>query len=197
MHRSPCLPLSTLLKNLRESVIEMRENHKLIVRRQYIFQDALTAFQVGFNWKKQIFVTFFGEPVIDAGGPCREYFRLLIRDTLKSSFFEGAEDARVPTQNMVALEKQTYKHMGKLLTLNRKQHAGKHTHAQCFSLMNSGQMMAVSIVNGGPGPQCFSKAVADCICYGMPKVRATIADVPDGIVQQQLRLVCEFIIIIV
>lgn len=63
-------------------------------------------------------------------------------------------------------------------------------------LMNSGRMIAVSIVNGGPGPQCFSKAVADYICFGMSKVRATIADVPDGIVQQQLRRVCEFIIIV-
>ena len=54
--------------------------------------------------------------------------------------------------------------------------------------------MAMSIVNGGPGPQCFSNAVADYVCYGMSKVRATIADVPDSNVQQQLRLVCEFII---
>ena len=108
------MPLSTLLENLRESELETRENHKLIVRREHIFPDSLKAFRAGFNWKMPISILFLGEPVIDAGGPSREYFRLLIGDMCKSSFFEGAEDARVPTHNMVALEKQTYKHMGKL-----------------------------------------------------------------------------------
>ena len=52
-----------------------------------------------------------------------------------------------------------------------------------------GQMIAVSIVNGGPGPHCFSKAVANYICYGVSNMRATIPDVPDGIIQEKLRQV--------
>lgn len=106
--------MSTLLENICKSELETRENHKLIIRRGHIFPDSLKAFQAGFIWKKQISVSFIGEPVIDAGGPSREYFHHLIGDMCKSSFFEGAEDARVPTHNMVAPEKQIYKHLGKL-----------------------------------------------------------------------------------
>ena len=51
-----------------------------------------------------------------------------------------------------------------------------------WSLLNIGQMIAVSIVNGGPGPQCFSKAVVDYLCSGM--IKATIVDVPDAEIQQ-------------
>ena len=51
-------------------------------------------------------------------------------------------------------------------------------------------MIAVSIVHGGPGPQCLSHAVADYLCYGIWKVRATIADVPDPSIREKLRLVC-------
>ena len=58
-------------------------------------------------------------------------------------------------------------------------------------LLNIGQMIAVLIVNGGPGPQCFSKAVVDYLCSGM--IKATIVDVPDAEIQQQLRLVCEIL----
>ena len=59
-----------------------------------------------------------------------------------------------------------------------------------FASATIGQMIAVSIVHGGPGPQCLSHAVADYLCYGMWRVRATVADVPDSTIREKLRLVC-------
>ena len=57
-------------------------------------------------------------------------------------------------------------------------------------IVSIGQMIAVSIVHGGPGPQCLSHAVVDYLCRGMGGVRATAADVPDPAIQEKLRLVC-------
>ena len=51
-------------------------------------------------------------------------------------------------------------------------------------------MIAVSILNGGPGPSCFSHAVADYLTYGLKKVKATTEDVSDTAVQEKLKLVC-------
>ena len=49
-----------------------------------------------------------------------------------------------------------------------------------------GACLALSIVRGGPAPQFFSSAVASYITYGVRKVKATIDDIPDGGIKQQL-----------
>ena len=49
--------------------------------------------------------------------------------------FEGEDDSKVAAHNMAALEAQVFRHIG--------------------------QMIAVSIMHGGPGPQCLSHAVVD------------------------------------
>ena len=81
----------------------------------------------------------------------------------------GDETARVPTHNIIQLQNKTYQHVG--------------------------EMLAVSIVHGGPAP-AFSPAVANCILYGQyDKVMATIVDVPDASIREKLEKVTYTIVI--
>ena len=112
-HRTSIVPLDALLEDLRRSAFETSDNYKIIVRRRHIFHDALIAFKANRDWKRPLSITFLGEPAVDIGGPCREFLRLLIEDVCKSSFFEGTDESRVPVHNVVALEQQTYKYIGK------------------------------------------------------------------------------------
>ena len=54
-------------------------------------------------------------------------------------------------------------------------------------------MIALSIMHGGPGPQCLSHAVVDYIFHGMCKVKASVDDVPDIVVQRKLKQVCKLL----
>ena len=55
--------------------------------------------------------------------------------------------------------------------------------------MKVGEMLATSLVHGGPAPHFFSEAVSDYILYGMDKVRVTVDDVPDHDVRSKLIMV--------
>ena len=55
------------------------------------------------------------------------------------AFFEGDDDSKVEVHNTVALEAQVFRHID--------------------------QMIAVSIMHGGPGPQCQSHATVDYLTY--------------------------------
>ena len=70
-----------------------------------------------------------------------------------NTFLEGTEYSRVPAHNMVELSRKTFKYLG--------------------------QMIATSVVHGGPGPQCLFQAVVDYICFGMDKVHGNTPD-PTG-----------------
>ena len=48
---------------------------------------------------------------------------------------------------------------------------------------------ALSVMHGGPAPMFLSSAVADYIVYGVQRVKATIADVPNPHIQQLLKKV--------
>ena len=63
----------------------------IIVRRFHIFADASCTFsRPTFNPTKLLRVTFVGEAAVDEGGPCREFFRLLMQSAVSSSgIFEG------------------------------------------------------------------------------------------------------------
>ena len=50
-------------------------------------------------------------------------------------------------------------------------------------------MIAISIVHGGPGPQCLSQAVVDYICFEMRKVHGNITDTPDPTVKDKIEKV--------
>ena len=137
---------------------------RITVPRRHIFNDALSAFKRDFDATKPIRITFIGEAAIDAGGPCREFFWLLLQEVAtNNSLFEGPGDSRVPAHNMLALKQHHFKYVG--------------------------QIMAVSIVHGGPGPHCLSHAVVDYLTNGMSNVNAGVSDIPDFEIREKLNLV--------
>lgn len=69
-------------------------------------------------------------------------------------------DSRVPAHNMVALERRHFMYLG--------------------------QMIAVSIIHGGPGPHCLSHSVVDYLSFGLSKIHADVSDVPDAEVKERL-----------
>ena len=104
---------------------------------------------------------------MDAGGPCREYFRLLMQEIMNNNnLFQGEMYVRLPCHNMKELECGTFKVLG--------------------------QMMSLSIVHDGPGPQCLAGSVVDYLLYGLHRVHASVEDVPD----YSLKLIIKKVIII-
>ena len=96
-------------------LLEEEDHHRITVRRRHVFQDAITAFRTGFQFKKHLAVTFLGEPAVDAGGPCREFLRLLMQEMCSSTFFDGLKmHVYQATIIMLALEKRTYLYIGQL-----------------------------------------------------------------------------------
>ena len=136
-----------------------------MIRRKHVWEDALHRFKSGLDLNKYLKVTFLGEPAVDEGGPLREFFHLLVSSiSQNNNLFCSAEGGRVPRLNVTEFEKKTYYYIG--------------------------MMLALSLVHGGPAPHFFTDAVADYIVYGMSKVRATPADVPDKVIRQKLLQVC-------
>ena len=113
--------LDSLLENHRTVVVSEEKYHRITVRRRHLLQDSMTAFRIGFPFNSHLAVTFLGEPAVDAGGPCREFFRLLLQEIFQSSLFEGLEGSRVPAHNMTALDKRTYWYIGKFEQLVLRQ----------------------------------------------------------------------------
>ncbi len=88
--------------------ITPEQTYRLKVRRKHIWEDALHQFMHKILPTHYIRVTFLGEPAVDAGGPLREFFCLLLTDTAKNnSLFCGEYSSRVPSHNMLELSKKT------------------------------------------------------------------------------------------
>ena len=134
---------------------------RIVVRRNHLWEDALKRFKVGLDFQKYVRVLFVGEPAVDEGGPLREFLHLLMGEiATNNSLFCGDENCRVPLPNMAALEKLTFKHIG--------------------------EMMALSIIHGGPAPNFLPQSVVDYLLYGMGKVKTTIEEVPCATMRTKL-----------
>lgn len=145
--------------------VDKSEYQRIVVRRKHIWEDTLHRFKSGINFRKYIRVTFVGEPAVDDGGPFREFLRLLIGNiVMNNTLFDGDEDCRVPTSNMTELERHTYQHVG--------------------------EMIAVSLIHGGPSPTFFAPSVVDYIVYGMKKVEPSVDEVPCKSIVRKLKEVC-------
>ena len=137
---------SDILSNDKDDV------YRIKARRRHIWEDALNSFKRGIPASKYLRVTFLGEPAVDAGGPLREFFRLLLGEIFRNgSLFCGPDTARVPLHNAAALTKGTFKYIG------------------C--------MMGASLLNGGPAPSFFANIVADYILFGIERVKVKLEDV--------------------
>ena len=134
---------------------------RIVVRRKHLWQDSLHRFQCGLDFCKHIRVLFVGEPAVDDGGPLREFLYLLMGEiSANNSLFCGQENIRIPAANMAAFEKHTYKHVG--------------------------QMIAVSLLHGGPAPTFFAPSIVDYIIHGITRVKLSIDEVPNPIIKSKL-----------
>ena len=110
-------------------------------------------------------LAFLGEPAVDDGGPRREFFMLFMNSlNSQESLFEGPLDKRVLRHNTRALDKDVYKIVGKII--------------------------ALSVVNGGPGPIFWADSNINYIFKdGNPIVVTKVEDIPDESIRAKLKKV--------
>lgn len=102
--------------------------NSIIINRKNVLSSTLRAIErKQFSFNKEVFVTFSGEDGVDAGGPKREYFRLLMLSLKNLGVFQG----------------NWFSHNLQLLHNNRYELAGK--------------LVAWSILQGGPGLKHLSQ----------------------------------------
>ena len=141
----------------------------LHIRRPYLFSDALRQFsKSSFDVSKMLKVRFVEEEAVDTGGLRREFFHLLIRETFRSSLFQGYPNYTVPVHNVEALASNKFFMIGK--------------------------MLATCIVQGGEAPVCFSEAVADYLVYDEVRSPVCLDDITDKEIQGSLLKVHNYII---
>ena len=168
LHRCDTESLSLVLRMHKDEVVQcspqpFQSVYRLKIRRKRVFEDGLREFKRGFPLDKPFAITFIGEPAVDAGGPLREFFHILLADIANNNnLFEGSE-GRVPRPNVFELEKKTYLYVG--------------------------QMIATSLLHGGPAPSFFSKAVADYLVFGVTNVSPSTNDIPDASVRDSIQKV--------
>ena len=97
---------------------------------------------------------------VDSGGPMREFFTLLIEWMVSSQLFCGNKRQKYLSINSSYLSNDYYFH--------------------------AGQLIAMSIVHGGPGPRCFSRSFQDALTNGVLKASVDVEDVYDFELQGSL-----------
>ena len=102
---------------------------------------------------------FVGERGCDAGGPRREFFRLVLSEIFSSSLFLGWPNRVIPTNFYTGAVDHYY---------------------------IAGKIIATSILQGGQSPHCFSPPVADYLIYGEIKSEPSIEDIPHIEIQESL-----------
>ena len=131
-----------------------QDRTRLIVCRKHILTDTFHWMRNGADLSQPLNTVFVGEPAVDDGGPLREFLYKVVAAAVRNeSLFCGPVNSRVPRHNLPELEKQSFYYIGAII--------------------------ALSLVHGGPAPQCFSQAVADYILYGVKKVNANVIDIPE------------------
>ena len=85
----------------------------------------------------------------------REYLNLLMSSIAHNNLlFSGEDSCRVPTHNVVELEKKSFFHVGSIFALS------------------------LQLIHGGPSPKFLAPPVADYIVSGIQSVQASVEDIP-------------------
>ena len=121
---------SDLLKSFQSNIIgspDSEDKINVLISRRSIYKSTLTAIQrKSFSFFKPLTVTFTGEEAVDTGGPKREFFRLLMNSIKNSAILQGSWFSH----DLESLSSERYK--------------------------LAGQLVAWSVLHGGPGIQCLS-----------------------------------------
>ena len=150
---------ATTLRSLDE------RNLLIVVRRSFVWQDTVRKLRRTTQEELQypIRVDFVGESAVDANGPRREYFSLLVGSALKANLLYGISGELTFSHNIEKLEKKEYYYFG-LIT-------------------------ALSLLQGGSGPICFCKPVAEYIAYGSIISAVDVNTIPEYEIRDKLKKV--------
>ena len=141
------------------------KNLRFMVRRNCVWQDTIRKLKRT-NQEElayQIRVDFAGESAVDAGGPRREYFSLLVGSAAKANLLCGITRNFTFSHNIAKLENKEYYYLGLII--------------------------ALSLLQGGSGPLCFCKPVAEYIAYGEIISEVDVNDTPDYEIRDKLKQV--------
>ena len=136
------------------STDEDRDSLSFEVRRSRVFNDAMRTmhFLKHEDIEKPFSVSFKSEPGVDNGGLRREFASLFFRGLLKSNMLVGPDHSKSLAHDGSLLAKRSFLHLG--------------------------QLLAMTILQGGLGAPCFSKPVVGYILTGHA-VSAGLEDVPE------------------
>ena len=155
------------IKKLMEDAYDLDKFQIIAVSRETIWNDIRLFFKNHPKVEIPIRVEFKGEMAIDEGGPKREFFRLGLSTVFKdNTLFSGSMQHRIPTRNASAVLVKAFIHVGWL--------------------------MALSIVQGGPGPKCLAEWVYNYIENGLYDAVVRITDIPTLDVQDLLTQVFKY-----
>ena len=161
-----------ILKNHSDNTVYVpflqEDRQTLTVRRRHIWADTKRALsRPSFNDKIGLNFVFVGEPALDAGGPLREYFRLLWLSLHQNlHLFNGKENVRVLAYNITAIQQQEYVIIG-----------------HCISL---------ALVYGGSAPHFFSESLVSQL-FNEPLTEEAIDDIPNEETSKLIKKVCRII----
>ena len=140
---------------------------KFNISRSFVWEGAKRALaRKSFSAKNKISVKFTddvgtSEGAVDMGGPMKEFFTLVIQWMLTSQLFCGPEHHKFLSFQSSCLEGNDY--------------------------YFAGMLIAMSLVHGGSGPQCFAHNMFEALLRDPEKIAITIEDVYDMELQLSLQ----------
>ena len=141
---------------------------KLNISRTYLWEGTKRALsRKSFSPKNKVSVKFMddignSEGAVDLGGPMREFFTLVIQWIVDSPMFCGQENHKFISCQSKYLEGNDY--------------------------FLAGIVIAMSVVHGGPGPQCFAPQMFDALIYDLSKVIVSVEDIYDHELKSALQV---------
>ena len=151
----------TLYQILQELAIDINQNNisKFNISRNHVWEGTVRGLtRKSFSPQNKVSVKFcddIGRPegAVDQGGPKREFFTLVLEWIINSQIFCGTEK-------------------DKFISCNATCHVNDH-------YFYTGQIIAMSLVHGGPAIRCFSPGLYHSLVYGVRSASIDISDVYD------------------
>ena len=147
--------------------IDMESISKFNISRNFIWEGTKRALsRKSFSPNNKVSVKFTddvgnSEGAIDMGGPMKEYFTLVMQWMVSSKLFSGPDHAKFLSCNASSVEQNEYYYAGLII--------------------------AMSLVNGGPGPQCLDSKMFEVLVHGQESIVVDADDVYDKELRDSLK----------